>query len=126
MINPVKETMRWTLMAAMVAACSAAVIGSQATWAGSVLTREGKTFTGKVELKAGNQVVVTPADGVAVTVPLQDVVQLSMEDASTPDGPLDADAHLPAPWQQRDIGAVKEPGSGAQDKGVFSLHGAGG
>lgn len=94
------------------------------TWAGSLLVRDGKTYSGKVEFKAGNQVSVIPASGAAVTVPLEDLVRLTMAEAST-EKPRERDPRLPLPWQQADIGRVKESGSGTEEKGVFTVRGAG-
>lgn len=96
------------------------------TQAGSLRTRDGKTCVGKLELKAGNQVVVTPSSGEPLTVSFQNVGSLSMIDpVAVPAQSVDRDPQLPPPWQQADVGLVKAPGSGKEAEGVFALRGAG-
>ena len=99
---------------------------AEAASGGTLLARDGKTYTGKVEFKAGNQVVITLANGGAVTLPFPEVVRLSLADPVAPPAQTSAaDPHLPPPWRQADIGQVKEPGSGAESQSVFTLRGAG-
>jgi hypothetical protein len=93
--------MRLAMTWVCLAAGWAAGAGTDAAWAGSLLAQDVKTYTGKVELKAGNQVVVTPASGVAATLPLREVARLSMVDAvAAPVNPVVRDPRLPLPWQQ--------------------------
>jgi hypothetical protein len=97
-----------------------------AAWGGTLLARDGQTYAGKVELKAGNQLLVTPASGMARTVPLQDLARLSMTDeAALPAAPAAGQPPLPPPWQQAGLGSVKEPGSATEDKDVFTVRAAG-
>jgi hypothetical protein len=92
---------------------------------GTVLTRDGKTYFGHVELKTGNQVAVTPTGGTEVTLSFQNVIRLTLSDEATSPAPVAADPHLSLPWQQRDIGRVKLPGSGTESKGLIALQAAG-
>jgi hypothetical protein len=118
--------MRWAMIRVCLAACGLMGAYGEAAWGGTLLARDGKTYTGKVEFKAGNQVVVTPARGEAVTLLLENVAKVTMADApAAPGEAIERDPNLPLPWQQRDIGRVKAPGSGAEDKGVFTVRGAG-
>jgi hypothetical protein len=118
--------MRWAMIGVCLAGCGGMGTWGDTAWGASLVARDGKTYAGKVELKAGDQVVVTPPGGAAVIVPFQDVVRLAMADGvAAPEEPAVGDARLPLPWQQRDIGSVKEPGSGAADEGVFTVRGAG-
>ena len=119
-----KHARQWTALVGL-AACCLAGIGSRAAWAGSVLTRAGEAYVGKVELRAANQILVTPAEGAAKTIAMSEVARLSMAEAAPAPPAVTADAHLPAPWQQRDVGLVKDAGSGVEAKGAFSLRGAG-
>ncbi len=118
--------MRWAMIPGCLAVGWVLAVWSEPAWGGTLLARDGKSYTGTVEFKAGNQVVVTPASGGAVTLPFQEVARLSRPDAvPMPVLPPVGDPHLPLPWRQADIGHVKEPGSGTEEKSVFTLRGAG-
>lgn len=107
------------------AVCGAAALWAEAASGASVLTPDGRTHTGKVEFRAGN-VVLTPAAGEAITWPLQGIARIIMADPVPAAGkPVDRDPRLPLPWQQADVGRVKEPGNGREENGVFTVRGAG-
>ncbi len=86
--------------------------------AGNVLLRDGKSYTGNVEFKSGNEMVITPATGPGVMIRVDDLVRLSMAETGPAAVTLtNRDPYLPLPWQQCDIGRVKEAGNAAATNG---------
>ncbi len=73
--------------------------------------REGKAASRTEETKPGHQ---SEAGALTVTNP-----------GAMPARPAVVDPPLPPPWGRADIGPVKEPGSSVEDKGVFTVRGAG-
>ncbi len=88
--------------------------------AGTVETTKGQAYEGEIHFEAPETVVVHPARGEAVHVPLAEVTRLSRTSRTkhSPESPL-------SPWLSEDVGRVKLPGKAAFDAGHLRMSGAG-
>ena len=88
--------------------------------------RDGKSYSGRVELQPGGHVLIVASSGAAVTLPFDKVARFSVADAPVvPAAPARRDAGLPLPWRQDGVGQLKEPGTSSEESGVFTVRGAG-
>lgn len=95
--------------------------------AGTVQTRDGKSYEGDVAAADG-AVVVRPAGGGAeARVPWDSVSRATFRAAPKSERPVgSADGRLPAGWEAKDVGEVHKPGTAACDeKGTFTLKASG-
>src|SRR5947209_2799665 len=95
--------------------------------AGSVKTRDGKSFVGEVSAGDGAIVVRPAAGGEPVTVPWADVDRVAFRAAPVPDHPVgSASGELPAGWAGADVGDVARKGSvRCDEKGLFTVEASG-
>jgi hypothetical protein len=112
----------------MVVACALALpLLGALLGAGSVQTRDGKTYEGDVTPADGALVVRPPDGGAETRVPWDSVARATLRRPPKPDRPVgSADGRLPAGWESHDIGDIHKPGSVACDeKGAFDLQASG-
>ena len=87
------------------------------TLAGSVTTRDGKTFQGQLAITPAG-LTVAPASGPATTVELPNLRRAVFEEATT--RPV-----LATSWNHTDIGKVHAAGSATEKDGVYTMTGSG-
>src|SRR4051794_7788672 len=95
--------------------------------AGSVQTRDGKSYEGEVAPADGALVVRPAGGGAEARVPWDDVARATFRAAPKAERPVgSADGRLPAGWEAHDLGDVHKPGStGCDEKGTFTLAASG-
>lgn len=86
---------------------------------GTIETRDGKTYTGQIQLAAPDGVSITPPGGAATRVPFANLRQATFVDA--PPSP----ATRPAFAQHQDIGRVHTPGSVFVQDGTIAFEASG-
>src|SRR5437764_12323447 len=82
-------------------------------FAGTLVTRDGKTLDGELTVTAPSAIKIVPSSGEPITLELSNVRRASFV--------VPATATQPVAWSHADVGKVHLPGTASENDGAFAL-----
>jgi hypothetical protein len=98
---------------------------------GTVETSDGRFYEGHIRFESNSVIVVNPAEGLWVQVPLVRLAGLTMQreiggtESSPPGAGAAKPGELPAPWREEDVGSAPLPGNANWAWGKVQVRSAG-